>query len=56
MVQNQINPFRYICTYKCYTYSESYGSEEHFGNLTLMTWVEMKTPGILSSLRTQTGP
>ena len=45
-----------FCTYKCYTYSESYGSKEHSGNLTLMSGVEIKTPGILSSLRTQTGP
>ena len=37
-------------------YSESYGSKEHSGNLILISWVEMKTPGILSSLRTQTGP
>ena len=43
-------------TYKCYTYSESYGSKEHSGNLISVSWVEIKTPGILSSLRTQTGP
>ena len=45
-----------FCTYKCYTYSESYGSKKHSGNITFSSWVEMKTPGILSSLRTQTGP
>ena len=45
-----------FCTYKCYTYSESYGSKEYSDNLKLMSWVEMKTPGILSSKRTQTGP
>ena len=45
-----------FCTYKCYTYSESYGSEEHSGNLILMSWVEIKTPGILSSIGTQTRP
>ena len=43
-------------TYKCYTYSESYGSKEHSGNLISVSWVEIKTPGILSSLRTQTEP
>ena len=45
-----------FCTYKCYTYSESYGSKEHSGNLTLMSWVKIKLKGILSSLRTQIGP
>ena len=48
-------PFRCIYTYNCYTYSESYGSKEHSGNLTLMSLIEIKTPGISSSLRTQTG-
>ena len=43
-------------TYKCYTYSESFGSKEHSGNLISVSWVEIKTPGIFSSLRTQTGP
>ena len=43
-------------TYKCYTYSESYGSKEHSGNLMSVSRVEIKTPGILSSLWTQTGP
>ena len=43
-------------TYKCYTYSESYGSKEYSDNLKIMSWVEMKAPGILSSKRTQTGP
>ena len=28
-------------TYKCYTYSESYGSKEHSGNPTFMSWVEI---------------
>ena len=39
-----------FCTYKCYTYSESYGSKEHSSNLTLRSWVEIKTPVILSDL------
>ena len=43
-------------TCECYTYSESYGTKEHSGNQRLMSFVEIKPPGILSSLRTQTGP
>ena len=43
-------------TYECYIYSESYGTKEHSGNKILMLWVEIKPPGIFSSLRTQTGP
>ena len=43
-------------TFECYTFSESYGTKEHSGNQILMWWVEIKPPGILSSLCTQTGP
>ena len=45
-----------LFTHGCYTFSESYGTKEHSGNQILMSWVEIKLPGILSSLRTQTGP
>ena len=50
------SPFERPDAYKCYTFSESYGSRETRGIKSSISKFYIKAGGILSSLWTQTGP
>ena len=49
-------PFERPDAYKCYTFSESHGSRETRDIKSSTSKFDIKAQGILSSLRTQTGP
>ena len=50
------SPFERPDAYKCYTFSESYGSRETRGIKSSTSKFDIEAGGILSSLWTQTGP
>ena len=50
------SPFERPDAYKCYTFSESYGSRETRGIKSSISKFDIEARGILSSLWTQTGP
>ena len=50
------SPFERPDAYKCYTFSESYGSRETRGIKSSSSKFDIEAGGILSSLWTQTGP